>query len=154
MSNPQPPLDRDAKRRLAVIRHVEDVTGNVAMTCRYFGISRQAYYIWYRRYQAEGIDLLDVQQSRPAVNVLTRRLLGPRIDVVVGTDQLIGINQSLGLHVEEEGDGVFVAPLSKQASGLPKDPVVIGVLFMHPLVHARILPDKRLESHASSRSAP
>jgi hypothetical protein len=43
MSNPQPPLDRDAKRRLAVIRHVEDVTGNVAMTCRYFGISRQAY---------------------------------------------------------------------------------------------------------------
>jgi ribulose kinase len=37
---PTPPLDREAKRRLAVIRHVEEVTGNIAMTCRYFGISR------------------------------------------------------------------------------------------------------------------
>lgn len=53
---PNPPLDREAKRRLAVIRHVEEVTGNVAMTCRYVGISRQAYYIWYRRYQAEGVE--------------------------------------------------------------------------------------------------
>jgi hypothetical protein len=37
MSNPQPSLDREAKRHLAVIHHVEDVTGNVAMTCRCFG---------------------------------------------------------------------------------------------------------------------
>ena len=42
---PNPPLDREAKRRLAVIRHVEEVSGNVAQSCRYFGISRQAYYI-------------------------------------------------------------------------------------------------------------
>ncbi|MEU6523178.1 hypothetical protein ABZ892_10090 [Streptomyces sp. NPDC046924] len=48
-----PPLDREAKRRPAVIRHVEEVTGNVAMSCRSFGISRQAYYTWYRRHQAE-----------------------------------------------------------------------------------------------------
>ncbi|MFE6555646.1 hypothetical protein ACFVHS_45930 [Streptomyces sp. NPDC057746] len=27
-----PPLDREAKRRLAFIRHVEEVTGNVAMS--------------------------------------------------------------------------------------------------------------------------
>lgn len=46
MSKPQ--LDRQARRRLAVLRHVEEVTGNVAMTCRYFGISRQAYYTWLR----------------------------------------------------------------------------------------------------------
>ncbi len=55
-STPTPPLDREAKRRLAVIRHVEEVSGNVAMSCRYFGISRQAYYTWYRRYQAEGVE--------------------------------------------------------------------------------------------------
>ncbi|MGI5287689.1 helix-turn-helix domain-containing protein [Nonomuraea polychroma] len=66
MSQPSPPLDREAKRRLAVIRHVEEVTGNVAMTCRYFGISRQAYYIWYRRYQAEGIDGLRTRSKRPS----------------------------------------------------------------------------------------
>ena len=29
------------KHRLAVLRHAEEVTGNVAMTCRYYGISRQ-----------------------------------------------------------------------------------------------------------------
>ena len=48
MSEPQ--LPREVKRRLAIIRHVEEVTGNVALSCRYFGISRQAYYTWYRRY--------------------------------------------------------------------------------------------------------
>ena len=37
-------LSRGAARRLAMIQHVEEVTGNVAMTCRYFGISRQRYY--------------------------------------------------------------------------------------------------------------
>jgi transposase-like protein len=36
---------------LAVIRHAEVVTGNVAQTCRYFGITRQTFYVWLRRYQ-------------------------------------------------------------------------------------------------------
>jgi hypothetical protein len=31
---------RLVKRRLAIIQHAEEVTGNVAQTCRYFGISR------------------------------------------------------------------------------------------------------------------
>ncbi|WP_433191187.1 helix-turn-helix domain-containing protein [Actinoallomurus sp. CA-150999] len=35
------------------------------MTCRYFGISRQAYYIWYRRYQAEGVEGLRTRSKRP-----------------------------------------------------------------------------------------
>jgi hypothetical protein len=43
MSKPTPATDREAKRRLAIIRHVEEVTGNVVLTCRYYGISRQAY---------------------------------------------------------------------------------------------------------------
>ncbi|MCM3808834.1 IS481 family transposase [Streptomyces sp. DR7-3] len=60
-----PPLDREAKRRLAVIRHVEEVTGNVAMSCRYFGFSRQAYYTWYRRYQAEGVEGLRTRSKAP-----------------------------------------------------------------------------------------
>ncbi|MFF2432517.1 helix-turn-helix domain-containing protein [Streptomyces mirabilis] len=60
-----PPLDREAKRRLAVIRHVEEVSGNVAMSCRYFGISRQAYYTWYRRYRAEGVEGLRTRRNGP-----------------------------------------------------------------------------------------
>jgi hypothetical protein len=31
---------RKIRHRLAMIRHAEEVTGNVALTCRYYGISR------------------------------------------------------------------------------------------------------------------
>jgi transposase-like protein len=48
-------LDKNAARRLAIIRHAREVTGNVALTCRYYGISRQVFYVWYRRYEAEGL---------------------------------------------------------------------------------------------------
>ena len=49
-------LERRAKHKLAVLRHVEEISGNVAATCRYYGISRQAYYKWKRRYEEEGFD--------------------------------------------------------------------------------------------------
>jgi len=61
-------LTRRAKRRLAIIRHAEEVTGNVALTCRYYGISRQCYYTWYRRYQAHGLEGLRDGSSRPQVS--------------------------------------------------------------------------------------
>ncbi|GIG61742.1 hypothetical protein Lfu02_61140 [Longispora fulva] len=48
--------DRQAQRRLAVLRHVEEVTGSVAQTCRYYGISRNCFYKWQRRYQEVGLD--------------------------------------------------------------------------------------------------
>ena len=32
-------IDREVKRRLAIFNHADEVTGNVAMTCRYFGSS-------------------------------------------------------------------------------------------------------------------
>jgi transposase InsO family protein/transposase-like protein len=60
-------LRRRAKRRLAMIRHAEEITGNVALTCRYYGISRQAYYTWHRRYQADGLDGLRDRSSAPLV---------------------------------------------------------------------------------------
>lgn len=31
--------DRQARRRLAILRHAEEISGNVAQTCRYYGIS-------------------------------------------------------------------------------------------------------------------
>ncbi|GLY83751.1 helix-turn-helix domain-containing protein [Actinoallomurus iriomotensis] len=63
--SPQQQLDRQAQRRLAVLRHAEEVTGNVALTCRYYGISRTCFYRWLRRYQDEGIDGLRDRSSRP-----------------------------------------------------------------------------------------
>jgi hypothetical protein len=51
-----PLSDCAVRRRLAVLRHVEEVSGNVAMTCHYFGTSRQLYFTWLRRYRAEGLE--------------------------------------------------------------------------------------------------
>jgi hypothetical protein len=47
-------IHRQVRRRLALLRHAEEVTGNVAQTCRYYGINRQCYYTWLRRFEAEG----------------------------------------------------------------------------------------------------
>jgi transposase len=59
-------LERRARRRLAVLGHVEEVSGNVAATCGYYGISRQCYYSWLRRYEAGGLEgLKDRSQRSP-----------------------------------------------------------------------------------------
>ena len=47
--------DKNAPWRLAILRHTEEVTGNAALTCRYFGITRQAFYLRRRRYEAGGV---------------------------------------------------------------------------------------------------
>ncbi len=58
-------IERQAKHRLSVLRHVEEVSGNVAATCRYYGISRNCYYKWLRRYEAEGFEGLKDRSSAP-----------------------------------------------------------------------------------------
>ncbi|MGV9901968.1 IS481 family transposase [Streptomyces sp. NPDC003388] len=58
-------LARRARHRLAVLRHAEEVSGNVAATCRYYGISRQCFYTWRRRYEAECLDGLRDRSSAP-----------------------------------------------------------------------------------------
>jgi transposase-like protein len=60
--------DRQVKRRLAVLAHAEEVTGNVAMTCRYYGISRQLFYQWRRLYEELGAEGLRPRSSRPTVS--------------------------------------------------------------------------------------
>jgi IS30 family transposase len=44
---------RDIKRKLKVINHAKE-TGNITKTCRYFGISRQSFYIWRKLYEEFG----------------------------------------------------------------------------------------------------
>jgi transposase len=41
-------------RRVRVVQQACDRPRNVARTCRHFGISRQAFYRWKRRYEAQG----------------------------------------------------------------------------------------------------
>jgi len=56
---------RNQKWRLGVLKHFEEVTHNVSKTCRYFGISRNAYYKWRRRYVELGEDGLLDRSRRP-----------------------------------------------------------------------------------------
>ena len=58
-------LARGAARRLAIIRHAQEMTGNVSATCRYFGITRQAFYSWLRRYEELGVEGLRDRSRRP-----------------------------------------------------------------------------------------
>lgn len=58
-------LVRRANRRLAVLQHAEKVSGSVAATCRYYGISRTVFYRWKKRYEDEGLDGLKDRSSAP-----------------------------------------------------------------------------------------
>ena len=57
--------DRQVRRRLAILHHAEEITGNVAMTCRYYGITRQSFYAWKRRYEELGLEGLKDRSRRP-----------------------------------------------------------------------------------------
>jgi transposase InsO family protein len=61
-------IDLEVKRRLAIFNHAEEVTGNVAMTCRYYGITRQTFYGWKRRYEEFGEEGLRPRSKRPKVS--------------------------------------------------------------------------------------
>jgi transposase len=56
---------RRIRHRLAVLRHAEEITGNVSATCRYYGISRPTFYKWRDRYEELGEDGLRDGSSRP-----------------------------------------------------------------------------------------
>src|SRR3954453_14333761 len=53
------------RHRLAVLRHAAEVSGNVAQTCRYYGISRTVFYKWRRRYDEFGEDGLRDRSRAP-----------------------------------------------------------------------------------------
>jgi transposase len=59
--------DRQIKL-LAVLQHAEEVTANVAMTCRCYGITPRVSYIWKRRYEELGPEGLKDRSRRPKVS--------------------------------------------------------------------------------------
>src|SRR5438552_18261519 len=56
---------RKIRHRMAVLRHAEEVSGSVAATCRYYGISRQLFYKWRRRFEDGGAEALRDRSSAP-----------------------------------------------------------------------------------------
>lgn len=51
--------------RFSWFSHVQEVTHNVAKTCRYYGIARRTYYFWWNRYQEHGLEGLKDRSKRP-----------------------------------------------------------------------------------------
>ena len=51
--------------RLRIIHHAQEVTNNVAKTCRYYGISKPVFYKWLRRHERYGEEGLRDKSRRP-----------------------------------------------------------------------------------------
>jgi transposase InsO family protein len=58
-------LSPDARRRLKWMDYYEAHGRNAALTCRYFGISRQTFYRWRRRYNPQRLSSLEDWPRRP-----------------------------------------------------------------------------------------
>ena len=58
-------LEPRAKHRLEILTHAEEVSRSIAATCRYFGINRNVFYRWQRRYEEFGFDSLKDRSKRP-----------------------------------------------------------------------------------------
>lgn len=56
---------RRIRHRLAVLRHAEAISGNVATTCRCCGISRTVFCKWRNRFDELGPEGLREPSSRP-----------------------------------------------------------------------------------------
>lgn len=63
--HPPPDLSQAAKRRLAWFTHYYAHRENASFTCRYFGISRERFYYWKRRYAPRDLRTLETRSSRP-----------------------------------------------------------------------------------------
>jgi transposase InsO family protein len=60
-----PELSKAARQRLKWLEHYREHGGNAALSCRYFGISRQTFYRWRRRYQPQDLESLEDHARRP-----------------------------------------------------------------------------------------
>ncbi len=59
-----PTLSKEAKRRLAWMDYYRKC-GNAAKTCRHFGIARETFYEWKRRYNPYHLESLEGKSRRP-----------------------------------------------------------------------------------------
>jgi len=58
-------LSQNARRRLRWFDYYRACGDNAALTCRYFGISRQTFYRWKRRYDPDHLPSLEDGSHRP-----------------------------------------------------------------------------------------
>lgn len=85
-------LSPDARRRLKWMDYYESHGRNAALTCRYFGISRQTFHRWRRRYNPQRPSSLEERSRRPH-----------RVRQPTWTPELVEAVQHLGKHCSRWG---------------------------------------------------
>ena len=128
-----PELSRGARQRLKWLDYWREHGSNVALTCRYFGISRQTFYRWQRRYQPHDLRTLENRSCRP----LRRRQPTASADLVQavlelreqrprwGKDKLAVLLRRHGRAVSTSMVGRILTRL--QARGILREPLPNGV---------------------------
>ncbi len=108
-------------------------TKNVALTCRHFGISRQTFYRWLKRYEPMDLTTLEARSHRPhhrrqptwsfhlAEKVLTLRLQFPRW----GKDKLAVLLRKQNIAISTSMLGRILSSLKRQ--GRLVEPLRSGV---------------------------
>ena len=115
-------LSRAARVRLQWMDHYQKHGQNAAFTCRHFGISRQSFYRWKRRYDPENLVTLEDRSHRPhrrrqptwtpalAERVLALRQQYPRW----GKDKLVVLLRRGGITVSTSMVGRVLAHLKRR----------------------------------------
>ena len=81
MVEPQPP--REVRHRLAILQHAEDVSRNVSMTCRHYGISQPVYSTRLRRYRERASTTIAVMPIRPSDSHAIKNALQTRAVIAI-----------------------------------------------------------------------
>ena len=117
-------ISRLAKARSKWVDHYA-AHGNAALTCRYFGISRQTFYRWKRRYNPRDLTSLEERSHRPrrlrqptwsrglALAVLHLREQYPRW----GKDKLMVLLQERGWQLSTSMVGRILSHLKARGGG-------------------------------------
>jgi putative transposase len=126
-------LSKGAKQRLKWFDYYERHGQNAARTCRYFGISRQTFYRWQRRYDPPYLVMLEDRKHRPqhvrqptwspelAATVRALRETNPRW----GKDKLAPLLHAQGWSVSVSMVGRILTHV--KTSGQLHQPVLPGV---------------------------
>ncbi len=115
-------MSREARARLAWMDFYRTHGRNITFSCRHFGISRQTFYRWKRRYDPHDLSTLEARSHRPhrrrrptwsaplAERVLTLRTLYPRW----GKDKLVVLLRRQNQHVSTSLVGCILTHLKQQ----------------------------------------
>lgn len=128
-----PELSREGQLRLRWMTHYLNQGRNAAFSCRHFGISRQCFYRWWRRYDPHDLSTLEGRSHRPhhgrqptwsadlADSVLALRRQFPRW----GKDKLVILARRRGYQVSTSMVGRILHRLKQR--GLLIEPRRSGV---------------------------